>query len=472
MENRKEPVVVSFVSGKGGVGKTSIAVNYAWVSAQSRPTLLVDLDIQNQGLTGLLARFSNKASWGSFEMLSIPELQCDVNSSLIELCSNLMFLPATSHVTVPSAVDMAALVAAPGVEKQIASLLRSIRLLGRFEMVILDCHGGLDYLSLGSHRSSDVTVMITEADTVTFNGTLELANFYRSVPQRSNDQETVTPRLHALQVVVNRVPPKFKYPDLSDVYQSMLPKLEGSTWLSPKVLSFFPQEDFLSDSFGEYPFCAELAPNSVFSKKLWVMDYDLTGGHVEKGPKKLSRRVLSNRFRLRVSHCLVSNEAVNIQRMLSACGALACGFVLYLLFMVAVIFSDSWLGKTESLLQSVYLYGLLGGILIITWFLVRALWGTIRYYSDKYAFKRRLWTSFGRRLRVGERVILARLLLLRVLLFFPLILSSVSAVGIVSAESIFQGSRILKAAAPAKVESEQNHLLRHLADPNSLQPSH
>jgi len=49
-----KPLVVSFVSGKGGVGKTMLAVAFARQLSKKGKTLLLDLDYFNRGLTGLL----------------------------------------------------------------------------------------------------------------------------------------------------------------------------------------------------------------------------------------------------------------------------------------------------------------------------------------------------------------------------------------------------------------------------------
>ena len=51
---RKEPCVICISSGKGGVGKTSIALSLARELAQSSKVLVVDLDYFNRGATGLL----------------------------------------------------------------------------------------------------------------------------------------------------------------------------------------------------------------------------------------------------------------------------------------------------------------------------------------------------------------------------------------------------------------------------------
>ena len=48
------PLVVAFMSGKGGVGKTMLAAAFAYEAARAKKTLLLDLDFFNRGLTGLL----------------------------------------------------------------------------------------------------------------------------------------------------------------------------------------------------------------------------------------------------------------------------------------------------------------------------------------------------------------------------------------------------------------------------------
>jgi len=48
------PLTISFMSGKGGVGKTMLAVACAKELSLRKRTLIIDLDFFNRGLTGLL----------------------------------------------------------------------------------------------------------------------------------------------------------------------------------------------------------------------------------------------------------------------------------------------------------------------------------------------------------------------------------------------------------------------------------
>src|SRR5437763_3772597 len=51
-----KPLVISLVSGKGGVGKTMLAVACAKELSLNNRTLIIDLDFFNRGLTGLLGK--------------------------------------------------------------------------------------------------------------------------------------------------------------------------------------------------------------------------------------------------------------------------------------------------------------------------------------------------------------------------------------------------------------------------------
>ena len=96
-----------------------------------------------------------------------------------------------------------------------------------FEIIVLDCHGGVDLVSFSAFRLSDVTLVITEADSVTFGGTLELLDFYKE--QLANPGEIPTlvanseePNQNSqgylkesenknVRFIVNRLPSKYKF---------------------------------------------------------------------------------------------------------------------------------------------------------------------------------------------------------------------------------------------------------------------
>src|SRR5947209_6557192 len=82
---------LAFVSGKGGVGKTVLAANFALCSSTVQKTVLVDLDFQNQGASGLLADYLKPGCLNAFDMLDGRTLD---ESTLIRVREELLFIPA------------------------------------------------------------------------------------------------------------------------------------------------------------------------------------------------------------------------------------------------------------------------------------------------------------------------------------------------------------------------------------------
>jgi cellulose biosynthesis protein BcsQ len=138
---------IAFASGKGGVGKTLLAANFAHCASTIQRTLLIDFDFQNQGASGLLARYLKVGCLNAFDLLTSNEGQA---ASALEIRPNLFFAPAFD----PSKSDRIA--------SQLASPLHSVTAetfdhalemalaAGNYQLVIADCHGGLDDTSFAA----------------------------------------------------------------------------------------------------------------------------------------------------------------------------------------------------------------------------------------------------------------------------------------------------------------------------------
>ena len=90
---------VAVVSGKGGVGKTILASNLAWGFSRVSKTILVDLDFQNQGATGLYAthfRFTDANA-----LAAIRETQDEDLGEFTNVADGLAFMPS-----VPLGLDL------------------------------------------------------------------------------------------------------------------------------------------------------------------------------------------------------------------------------------------------------------------------------------------------------------------------------------------------------------------------------
>ncbi|MSV32063.1 MAG: ParA family protein [Bryobacterales bacterium] len=430
------PLVISFVSGKGGVGKTSLAANFAWLCGRVGKTVLIDLDFQNQGATGLFLALLPTDACGASDALAGPNdfSRCEP----IRVEENVFFIPAIPLHNPLEYSKMADLMRDPALVVRLRAFLNYLQSRFLFDILILDCHGGLDYVSVAAHALSDETVVVTEADTVTFNGTLELLDFYSA--QRSSLETAAigavagsvleTPMFEARQraeppestgrisFVVNRLPSKYRFRDVDSTYTRLIANYGGDLRLRPSVLSFIPEENFLAESFGEYPFCVKLAPTSVVARKLQLMMTDL----IVPDPSTMRsyrplRRLRSKRYRSKVREIVVSAESRNTKNIIYAFGWL---WTLFSAAMVALICFSFWgvAHPHPDGFLDFFLNPLLG-VFIVLFFLpfgyycVRAQFGLMFYYNSVYRFRRALIRTTGSPLNLWQKLSLVRLWLLR-----------------------------------------------------------
>lgn len=308
---------IAFVSGKGGVGKTTLATNLAWVIG-SAPTkvLIVDLDIQNQGCTGLIASIHNL---GETSALGLLQLGSDLTNEPIELTKispQIAFLPAVSATTEADLhFDTGNL------SQRLKSILVRLHQAWPFNCLILDCHGGIDDVSIAAAGLCNHTLIVTEADTVTFTGTLALVDSYYNAYSKSE----IKPSIH---YIVNRIPPKYKWKDLDRLYKNYLERHLGKFTTSNGILSYFPAEGYISSSFGDYPFQVELAPKALFTRKLELIAFSL----FKKTDPKLTNRKIKTRFktkrrRRKVYRTVLSKESKTVRSVFASYALSALGFL-------------------------------------------------------------------------------------------------------------------------------------------------
>jgi MinD-like ATPase involved in chromosome partitioning or flagellar assembly len=285
------PRRIAVVSGKGGVGKTIISTNLSRLASDNQRVLLIDFDFPNQGLTGLLSDFLTTDCVSARELIESAD-SIDL-TRIIAIREHLYFIPAfdpadtdrflftTNDFDVSCLVNM--------LDERLTVLAENCRC----GLIIMDCHGGLDHISYAAFKASDYTIVVSEPDKVTFNGTLELFDYYLENfnsthyhAQHQNPQPIEPPSELTLGYqnrefeknnvifVLNRVSGRFSYRQLLALYQRQLITNFPLIASIIKHYTLIPSDNLLARSFSEYPFYIELLPESIFVQKLaLIYDY-------------------------------------------------------------------------------------------------------------------------------------------------------------------------------------------------------
>jgi cellulose biosynthesis protein BcsQ len=393
---------IALVSGKGGVGKTTIAANLAWlISTGPSQVLVIDLDFQNLGSTGLFASRFPLAKDNARELLRVRTSYSDLSRppAVTAITDHLSFLPAAMLVDTLEERD-AYLGTPDEIRTRLSGLLDALAEWYHVDCFVLDCHGGVDALSVAAAGMCDSTVVVTEADSVTFAGTLGLVDrFYEHYAQAA--------RKPTIEYVVNRVPSKYKWKDLHRVYTYYINLRLGRFTPNETHPSFIPAEGYLADSFGEYPFQVELAPKALFTRKLELLTYRLLhGSHRNLLSTKITSRFGKSRKVKKVQRTVSSLEIRNLRTVVTAYALASVLLVGFLPIVALDALSD----------QVSWSYTAVLGVasIVVGLYFVLAAFRVLQYFRQKFLFQKALWKVLPANLRTFWR----RMLLWKLRIFF------------------------------------------------------
>jgi len=223
IEEKRPPRVLVVVNQKGGVGKTTTAINLGTaLAAVGQPTLVIDLDPQGNASTGLgIPRAARKLT--SYDVL--------MNNAPISAAATPTRIPGLSIV--PAVVDLAGveveLVGEPRRNFRLLDALAALAETGPdFAYVLIDCPPSLNLLTVNAMVAADAAVVPLQCEFFALEGLSQLLKTIERVRGGLN------PRLEIQGIILTMFDKRNRLSDqvaadvrahLGDkVYQTMIPR--------------------------------------------------------------------------------------------------------------------------------------------------------------------------------------------------------------------------------------------------------
>lgn len=307
-------MIIALLSGKGGVGKSTIIANLGKELARELSrVLLIDSDFFTQGLSFSMARGKYSFDF-SFEDLILENDQVVFDPSqekcFFKISPCLYLLPSLKGLF-NSRKGRHIEDALHGRLRDLRKILREVQTTYGFDFILIDTRSGPGFLSIFPALLSDTFWVITEEDVVS----QEISNVLLQIIEEHANEEKIGTNLGAF--LVN----KSLTLRMSNV-QILMAFLERTVFRAPCV-SIMPLNVKVRQAFLSEKFAIDTCPNSVFSKEIAALAEGLRNRYIPSLLKRLQSYNVSRKL-VRVAYPVLSMFGIV---------ALAVGFVGFFLFM-------------------------------------------------------------------------------------------------------------------------------------------